>query len=209
MIWLVSVNFGCLMFHIIYNGGCFDVCDNLGHDKLLIMHQTKVKRQQDNREMIWQPCKACGTYISNIILSYAYMSMIFERWIFGLTAIYGWMHCNRFSLDGKMHPARQVSPSRQFHHLEILFVHLEKFSHKTLVEDFQKNLQLEKKLAGSSLSRNWKKQNSHCWLFSFPPFQGWQREMGFEIRFGKYISELRGNLFDSSSGEGPLCSETP
>ena len=129
------------------------------------------------------------------------MYLIFEKWIFGMAAIYGWMHCDRFSLDGKMHPARLVSPSRQFHHFGILFVHLEKISHKTLVEDFQKNLQLEKKLARSHLSRNWKKQNSHCWLFSFPPFQGWQREMGFEIRFGKYISELRGNLFDSSSGE--------
>ena len=187
------------MFRIIYKRGCFDVCDNLGHDKLLIMHQTKVKRQQDNRR--W--------YDIHIKLGELMHDLIFEKWIFGLTAIYGWMHCDRFSLDGKMHPARQVSPSRQFHHLGILFVHLKIISHKTLVEDFQKNLQLEKKLARSYLSRNWKKKNSHCWLFSFPPFQGWQREMGFKIWFGKYISELRGNLFDSSSGEEPLCSETP
>ena len=121
------------------------------------------------------------SYLHICILIYMYMYLIFEKWIFGMAAIYGWMHCDRFSLDGKMHPARQVSPSRQFHHFGILFVHPEKI----LVEDFHKNLQLEKKLARSYLSRNWKKQNSHCWLFSFPPFQGWQREMGFEIRFGK------------------------
>ena len=79
-----------------------------------------------------------------------YKYMIFEKWIFGMAAIYDWMHCDRFSLDGRMHPARLVSPSRQFHHLGILFVHPEKI----LVEDFQKNLQLEKKLARSHLSRN-------------------------------------------------------
>ena len=85
----------------------------------------------------------------NIYMYIVHIYMILEIWIFGLAAIHGWMHCDRFSLDGKMHPARQVSPSRQFHHLGILFVHLEKISHKTLVEDFQKNLQLEKKLARS------------------------------------------------------------